>query len=67
MHLPAGYPLDEYPHAFGLLVLRRPNGWPVATFGLGDPPEAIERAAWEDHRRRTLRVLKAPPHGGLRS
>jgi len=62
MQLPQGYSLEEYGRGLetggpALMVLRRPDGWPVATFLPGDPTDRIERTAWRDHRERTLRVL----------
>ena len=40
-----------------VLSLKRPDRSLVATFSPGDPLEAIKRAAWRDHRARTLRVV----------
>jgi len=62
MQLPQGYSLEEYGRGLEisgpmLMVLRRPDGWPVATFLPGDPTDRVERAAWRNHRERTLRVL----------
>lgn len=62
MQLPGEYGLEEYGRGLetggpALMVLRRSDGWPVATFLPGDPTDAIERTAWRDHRERTLHVL----------
>ena len=43
-----GYRLDRDPE---LLILRRPDGSIIAAFSVrGTPPEAVEKAAWEDQR-----------------
>jgi hypothetical protein len=48
--LPPGYSVERDPD---LLVLRRPDGTIVAVFSVrGATVEAVEKAAWEDHRRR---------------
>ncbi len=50
LHLPDGYSLGWDP---ALLGWRRPDGSEVDTFSAeGARPEEIERAAWEDYRKR---------------
>ena len=46
--LPPGYRLDRDPE---LLILRCPDGTIVAAFSVrGATAEAIQKAAWKDHR-----------------
>jgi hypothetical protein len=48
--LPPGYSVERDPD---LLILRRPDGTIVAAFSVrGATTEAVEKAAWKDHRSR---------------
>ncbi len=50
-YLPDGYSLDETTDP-GAVILRRPDGSEVATFGeRANAAEEVEKAAWEDHRK----------------
>ena len=60
---PPGYGLVGYGRMLDTLapafhILERPDRSPVETFSPSDPTDLIERAAWRDHRRRTLRVVR---------
>ena len=51
LQLPPGYHVDvthdpDAPH------LRRPDGYPIAVFGPGASPVAVESLAWADYRAR---------------
>lgn len=53
LRLPEGYTIEPYEHQTEqtILVLKRPDGSPVAGFefsAIGPGPKAIYNAAWED-------------------